>query len=99
MPFTCEITLEPGQLQHGPLIFDAWIDQAWHRYVPEGTAFARAHDRRGQCVLEICGPGILSTKPDLKPDDRLDAGMLIARYQTDGEDIIYGRSACRITYT
>lgn len=99
MPFTCEIRLEPGQLAYGPLTFDGWIDEPWHSYMPAGTAFARGHDDRGQCILELCGPGVLSDRGDLKSGDVLAAGRLIARYQTDGEDIIYGQSACRVVHT
>ena len=96
MPFICEIRLEPEQLEHGPLVFDAWIDDAWDRYVPAGTAFAHVHDTQGACLMVLSGPGVLLTKSKFKKGDLIDDTTLIAHYQTDGEDIVYGEPACRI---
>lgn len=98
MPFMCDIRLEPEQLAHGPLTFDGWIDEPWQCYMPGGTAFARGHDEHGQCILELSGPGVLTERGQLKIGKVVVAGKLIARYQTDGEDIPYGRSACQIVY-
>lgn len=95
MPFNCEICLQRGP-DDGPLVFDGWIDEPWGHFVPSGTAFARAHDTRGACVLELCGPGVLCEKSQLRPGDNVEPGSVIARYMTDGEDIIYDGSACRV---
>lgn len=96
MPFTCEIKLDRNQLQHGVLTFDSWIAEPWGRYAPKGTAFARVHDDWGKCVLELCGPGALTSKADLKPGDVIPPDTVVACYLTDGEEIIYDRPVCQI---
>lgn len=96
MPFTCDIHLQPSQVEHGPLVFDGWIETPWGHYVECGTAFVRAHDGHGSCVIELCGPGVLCDRAKLRPGNFIESGTLFARYQTDGEDIIYDGPVCRV---
>ena len=94
MPFTCDIYLRPRQLDHGPLVFDGWIEASWGHYAKSVTAFIRARDSRGPCVIKLCGPGVLRKRCDLRHGDVIESGTLIARYQTDDEDIIYNGPVC-----
>jgi hypothetical protein len=98
MPFTCQATIEPSQLRHGSIIFDQWLEEAWDRFVPAGTAFLRGHDADGNCIVKLTGPGFLSTKPKLKAGDAIRAGMIVAYFAANGEDIPYGQPDCSIEY-
>ncbi len=98
MPFSCDATILSEQLREHPLFFDAWIDDAWDRFVDAGTPFATAHDSRGRCVLRLAGPGFLSTKPPLKHGDTIVAGTIVAYFNANGEDIPYGRPYCTLDY-
>ena len=98
MPFSCEAKLEAGQLRDGAIIFDGWIDNVWGTFVPQGTAFARCHDENGPCSLLLTGPGLLSSKPNLKAGDHLVAGTIVAYFNADGESIPYGKPYCLVAY-
>ncbi|HEV7301019.1 MAG TPA: hypothetical protein VGN72_16750 [Tepidisphaeraceae bacterium] len=98
MPFSCEAKLDASQLRDGAIVFDAWIDNVWSTFVPQGTAFARCHDGNGSCLLLLNGPGYLSSKPKLKVGDRLVAGTIVAYFNADGESIPYGKPYCLVAY-
>lgn len=98
MPFSCKAEIIGDQIRERPLIFDAWIDSAWDRYVDAGTPFANAHDAHGDCLLRLTGPGFLSTKPHLRAGDEIAAGTIVAYFSADGEDIPYGRPYCTLDY-
>ncbi len=98
MAFTCEAKILSGQLRDDSLVFDCWIEEAWSKYVVAGTAFAKAHDRQGNCVLNLTGPGFLTARPKLVAGDRISVGTLVAYFSADGEAIPYGRPYCTISY-
>lgn len=98
MPFSCKATIFPEQLREHSLVFVAWIDDAWDRYVDAGTPFAIARDSRGGCTLRLTGPGFLSTQPKLTPGDEIKGGTIVANFNADGEDIPYGRPYCTLDY-
>jgi hypothetical protein len=98
MPFSCKAEIMADQIRQSPLIFDAWIDSAWDRYVDAGTAFANAHDSMGNCLLRLTGPGFLSSKPKISPGDEIRVGTIVAYFAADGEDIPYGRPYCTLDY-
>ncbi len=99
MPFSCNATILPEQIREQPLVFVAWIDDAWNRFVDAGTPFANARDSLGGCVLRLTGPGFLSTKPQLKPGDEIKDGTIVAYFNADGEDIPYDRPYCTLDYS
>jgi hypothetical protein len=98
MPFSCEAKLDAAQIRQDAIIFDGWIDDAWNKFVPPGTAFARCHDGNGPCLLLLNGAGYLSSKPKLKAGDRLVAGNTVAYFSADGESIPYGKPYCLVAY-
>ncbi len=98
MPFICQAKVEASQLRHGSIVFDHWIEEPWEQFVPPGTAFARAHDFDGNCTIKLSCPGFLSTKPEIMTGDTIQAGMIIAYFNANGEDIPYGQPYCVIEY-
>jgi len=98
MPFSCHAVITVEQIREQPLIFDAWIDDAWDRFVDAGTAFAYAYDSRGRCTLRLSGPGFLSTRPTIVHGDPIFPGTIVAYFNANGEDIPYGRPYCTLDY-
>ena len=98
MPFVCEARLEPTELRHGSITFDSWIEDAWDHYIEAGTAFATGHDVDGSCVLRLTGPGKLTAKPEIQSGEVIGAGIVVAYFAADGEDIPYGKPYCRVEY-
>ncbi len=98
MPFSCQAVVAVEQLREQPLIFDAWVDDVWDRFVDAGTAFAHTHDSQGRCTLRLTGPGVLTARPTIVGGDPIRPGTVVAYFDADGEDIPYGRPYCTLDY-
>lgn len=87
MPFTVKLDLGA----EGPVVFDGWIDSAFAKYVPKGTAFAKASGPNGPGLIITNGPVFISTPERIELGATITPGSVIAYGVAEGEDIPYGR--------
>jgi hypothetical protein len=90
MPFSIKLFLGADQ----PIAFEGWLDDAFDKYVPKGTAFARASDSDGPGSIVTNGPMVLSSKASITPKSTVKPGEVVAFGSADGEDIPYGKPSC-----
>lgn len=90
MPFSIKLNLGSDS----PITFEGWVEDIFGRYVPKGTAFAKASGPRGPGFIVTNGPMLLSSGASLTIGARLAPGEIIAYGAADGEDIPYGKPYC-----
>ncbi len=90
MPFSIKLFLGADQ----PIVFEGWLDDALNKYVPKGTAFARASDPEGPGFIVTNGPMLISKKAPVAAGSTLKPGELIALGSAEGEEIPYGKPYC-----
>ena len=90
MPFSIKLNLGA----ESPITFDGWIESSFSKYVPKGTAFAKATGANGPGVIVTNGPVFLSSGASLTIGSRVAPGEIIAYGGANGEDIPYGQPYC-----
>jgi hypothetical protein len=87
MPFSIKIDIGA---EH-PLSFEGWIEDAFGKYVPKGTAFSNASGPEGPGFIVTNGPMFLSTKAPLVLGATIAPGSYVAYGAAEGEEIPYGK--------
>jgi hypothetical protein len=87
MPFSVKMSLG----SECPIAFEGWIENAFGKYVPKGTAFARGSVPNGPGFIITCFPVFLSSAEPLDPGSIIEPGGCIAYGSANGEDIPYGQ--------
>jgi hypothetical protein len=90
MPFSIKLNLGVDS----PITFEGWIEDGLGRYVPKGTAFAKASGPTGPGLIVTNGPMFLSSGAPLRIGSRVVPGEVIAYGAANGEDIPYGKPYC-----
>lgn len=90
MPFSIKLHLGADQ----PVIFEGWLEDAFGKYVPEGTPFAKASSPNGPGFIVTNGPMALFSKAPLTSGSIVGPGEYIAGGGADGEAIPYGKPYC-----
>ena len=90
MPFTFKIDLGS---EHS-IVFEGWIESAFARYVPKGTAFAKASGPDAPGLIVTNGSVFISTPEPIELGVTISPGTVIAYGCAEGEDIPYGRPHC-----
>jgi hypothetical protein len=90
MPFSIKLNLGADS----PITFEGWVENSFGRFVPKGSAFAKASGPSGPGFIVTNGPMFLSSGASLTIGSRLVPGEVIAFGSADGEDIPYGKPYC-----
>jgi len=91
MPFSIKLNLAA----ESPITFDGWIESSFGKYVPKGTAFAKATGASGPGVIVTNGPMFLSSGAPLVVGSRVAPDEIVAYGAANGDDIPYGKPYCR----
>jgi hypothetical protein len=90
MPFSIKLHLGA---EH-PVTFEGWMDGVFGKWVPTGTAFAKASLSGRKGFITTNGPMFLSTQAPLVLGAAVAPGAYIAAGAANGEDIPYGKPYC-----
>jgi hypothetical protein len=95
MPFSIKLHLGADQ----PVTFEGWLEEAFGKYVPQGTPFAKASSPNGPGSIVTNGPMVLYVKAPLELGSTVGPGEYIATGGADGEAIPYGKPYCVFVLT
>lgn len=90
MPFSVKLNLGA----ESAITFEGWVHGSFGRYVPKGTAFAKASGPSGPGLVVTNGPVFLSSGASLTIGSQIAPGEIIAYGGANGEDIPYGKPYC-----
>jgi hypothetical protein len=90
MPFSIKLHLGA----ENSVTFERWLDDAFGKWVPTGTAYANASLAGQKRVIPTNGPMSLSTKAPLVLAQAVAPGDYVAAGAADGGDIPYGKPYC-----
>jgi|ERR1035441_4232255 hypothetical protein len=90
MPFSIKVNLGAEY----SITFEGWLEDSFGKYVPKGTAFAKANGPSGPGFIVTNGPMFLSSGAPLLLGSRVAPGEVIAYGAADGEDIPCGKPYC-----
>jgi len=90
MPFSVKLDLGAEY----PVVFEGWTESTFAKYVPKGTAFAKASNPQGPGFIVTNGPVFISSAEHLDLGATIAPGAVIAYGGANGEDIPYGRPYC-----
>ena len=83
MPFSVKITFS----SESSVVFTEWIENAFGKFVPQGTAFAKATGPDGPGFIITGFPVFLSSAERLKSGSVIEPGSCVAYGGANGEDI------------
>jgi len=77
-----------------PVVFEGWIEDAFGKYVPKGTAFGKASGPNGPGLIVTNRPVFISSAEHFECVSTIAPGVVIAYGGADGDQIPYGRPYC-----
>jgi hypothetical protein len=90
MPFSIRLHLGADQA----VTFEGWLEDVFGKFVPKGTAFAKANISGRRGFITTHGPMFLSSRAPLFLGSVVAPGSYIAAGAANGEDIPYGKPYC-----